>query len=479
MVRSREPLAAKHAKIAMYELMERAGAAAFACLQQAFPDARRILVLAGHGNNGGDGYVLARLAKTAGMAVTLYPVGEIARHTPDAHKAMQLWLQAGGVLATSLPQEGIDVVVDAMLGTGIRGTVYEPYQGLIGWLNQSRLPVLSLDLPSGLDADTGKPCGEAVWATHTVTFVGIKSGLVTGRGKGHCGQLHFADLGIGASFDALAQACAEVIHCDHLPPLPRRAIHSHKGHHGKLLCIGGGPGLAGAMRLCAEAALRAGAGLVKVLCHPDGHNMVAYGRPEIMLAGDHNYTELFEWADGFAIGPGLGQSDWARNLFQQFMRYQQAHSKPTVMDADALNLLAQSPTPLSSAVLITPHPAEAARLLHSTTGQVEADRYGALVQLARAFHAQVILKGAGSLMWADNKTLVCGDGNPGMAVGGMGDILTGIAAGLMVQGMPLSEVTKLAPCLHAKAADMAAGEHGERGMMATDLLPYVRILVNR
>ncbi|MDF2180398.1 NAD(P)H-hydrate dehydratase [Aliiglaciecola sp. CAU 1673] len=479
-VRSQEPLAAEQAAVPMYDLMERAGAAAFDCLKQAFPKTKRILVLAGHGNNGGDGFVVARLAKAGGMHVTLCLVGDINKLTPDTTTARKKWLDCGGTVGSwPQPDQAFDLIVDAMLGTGIQGKVREPYQIAITWVNQSSLPVLSIDLPSGLNADTGAPCGEAVRASHTISFVGVKSGLVTGRGKGHCGQLHFTDLGIGNTFNTLAKPVAMTIGFDNLASLPRRAISSHKGDHGKLLCIGGGPGLAGAMRLCAEAALRSGAGLVKVLCHPSCRTLVAQGRPEIMLADEEDYQVLFDWADGFAIGPGLGQSDWAKTLFTQLISYQQRRQKPMVLDADGLNLLANLPAKLAATALITPHPAEAARLLECTTSAIEDDRYKAIQALADRFDAQVILKGAGSLIQSEHQCFVCQDGNPGMAVGGMGDTLTGIAAGLMIQGMPVSEVAKLAPCLHAKAADMAAEAQGERGMMASDLLPYVRTLVNR
>ncbi|WP_231730974.1 NAD(P)H-hydrate dehydratase [Lacimicrobium alkaliphilum] len=481
-VRRHEPEAARLSGLNMYELMERAGHAAFRQLLAEFPQCHKLLVLCGHGNNGGDGFVLARLAREAGMQVQLVAIGNSDKYSEDTRQAQKRWLSSGGESLTwPVPLANHDVIVDALLGTGVKGEVKSPYRHIIDELNKQRLPVLSIDLPSGLHADTGNPCGIAVNAAATVTFVGIKAGLVTGAGKQHCGKLGFSALGIAENFNRLATPLAILASANQLAPLPQRKINTHKGDYGRLLCIGGNKGMHGAIRLTAEAALRSGAGLVKVLCHPDSRMLVAEGRPELMLADADGKTEaLLNWASCIVIGPGLGQDAWAQSQFDTLMAYQKKSSKPMLIDADGLNLLAaRESSDLPENTVLTPHPGEAAALLDQSGAEVQADRYDAVNKLTQNYKSTVILKGAGSLVSCNNRKFVLEQGNPGMASGGMGDLLSGLIGGLMAQGMSAANSALTGACIHALAGDLCAEQQGQRGMIASDLIPFIRELVNR
>ncbi len=465
----------------MYELMERAGHAAFRQLLASFAPCKRILVLCGHGNNGGDGFVLARLAREAGLEVTLIAVGDHHKYSADTRQAEQKW-RASGTDPETWPVSlvGYDVIVDALLGNGIKGEVRAPYEDVIGALNQQPTPVLSIDLPSGMNADTGSPCGVAVNATATITFVGIKAGLVTGKGKQHSGRLHFSALGIAEAFDRLATPVALRVRGSELSPFPPRHCDSHKGDHGHLLCIGGNQGMSGAIRLTADAALRSGAGLVKVLCHPDSHALVASGRPELMVSADtEKLGALLEWASCIVVGPGLGLDKWAESLFNHVLKFQQQASKSILIDADGLTLLARKKNvSLSENTVLTPHSGEAARLTDMTNGQIQADRYAAASELVNRYQCTIVLKGAGTLIESTRQCYVLEDGNPGMASGGMGDLLSGLIGGLMAQGTNAENAALAGACVHGRAGDLCAEKNGQRGMIASDLLPYIRQLVN-
>lgn len=479
-VRNHEAQAAKLAAVSMYELMERAGAAAFKALKQYYPNAKRILVLCGQGNNAGDGFVVARLAKQAGLHVRLVLLGDVSRFSQDTTEASNRWVAEGGT-TTRWPQSFADaeVIVDALLGTGTRGQLRSPYAEVIETLRNADIPVLSLDIPSGLIADTGASAGAAVCADQTITFVGIKRGLVTGQGKQQSGELIFDDLGIADTFQSLATPCAQLLDFNYLPVLPRRALNSHKGSAGRVLCLGGNRGMPGAIRLTSEAALRAGAGLVKTCCHPENRQLVSQGLPELMLAESDDLKELLGWASCIVLGPGLGQDTWASYLFNQVLDYVATQPKTLLLDADALNLLAASSRALPSHCILTPHPGEAARLLGCQRTDIEDNRYQTLGKLQQKYQATVLLKGAGTLIATQQQHVVLTNGNPGMASPGMGDLLSGVIISLVAQGLSNDEATVYGASLHSAAADQAAQQSGERGMMASDLLPFIRKLVNR
>jgi NAD(P)H-hydrate epimerase len=491
-VRAIEPKAAQLAGISMYELMQRAGESAFNILNQQWPQAQRVLVVTGNGNNAGDGYVLATLCKLQGLDTAVACVDPAKTLTGDAQKAQANWLEVGGDLqeSSSLDFTQFDLIVDALLGTGITGRVKAQFQSIISQINQTKLPVLSIDLPSGMLANTGVGPSICVKANTTVTFVAIKPGLATGIGKEHCGKLIFVDCGIGKSFFSLATEYKQLVRWPMLNPLPIRPLHSHKGSFGKLLCIGGNQGMAGAIRLSTESALRCGAGLVKVFCHPASQLLVASGRPEIMLA-DIDLNACLDWCNCIVIGPGLGQNDWAHQQFSRLLDYLEHHPKPLVVDADGLNLLAtvinqpsiQKTLAKLPALILSPHPKEASRLLGCSLEEVENNRYQASKDIAEKYHATCILKGAGTVIHSQGLepnicTWVCEGGNPGMATAGMGDTLTGILGAFLAQGCEQEKAAVYAVCAHAEAADRLAMQYGQRGMISSDLFKPLRAIVN-
>lgn len=458
--------------ITMYQLMERAGLALFQTLQSHWPSARHIWILCGKGNNGGDGYVVARLARQHGFQVRV-----AALDTPapgiTAELAYRDWLACGGTcLALQELTGSPDVIVDALLGIGPTTPLRGELPAWIQFINRNPAPVLAVDIPSGLNAETGNLLGCAVHATLTLTMLGLKYGLVTGHAASCVGTLLMASLGRTAwpehtalqQVDALSYAQIGAL-------LPPRDPCAHKGDHGKLLVIAGGRGMPGAAHLAAEAGLRTGSGLVKVCCDPANQAMIFMGRPELMFSLDVDAD--LTWSSVIVIGPGLGTDDWAQTLWQKV----QHGDHPMVVDADALNLLARHPRKASHWIL-TPHPGEAARLLQCHVADIEADRYAAVSRLQQQYGGVVLLKGPGTLVCDGRHTVVCLEGNPGMASGGMGDVLSGTIGGLLSQGLSLYQAAYVGALVHGRAGNCVAEHHGERGMLASDLSQYLQKLVN-
>ena len=458
------------------ELMQRAGREAWAMLVRRWPAARRLCVVCGPGNNGGDGYVVAAEALRLGRELVLIEVGDPAQSGPDAQACRALALAAGAQATGVLNGiAGADVVVDALFGIGLSRPPAGDFLAAIEAMNASRLPVFSLDIPSGLNGDTGHAPGAVVQATATLSFIALKQGLCTGRAADCVGALAYADLGVPADIFVGVPPGAVRLSAPQLPPRRRTA---HKGDAGHVLVIGGAAGYAGAARLAAEAALRTGAGLVSAAVAPESLTVVSAGRPEIMaraVTGARDLGPLLAKASVIAIGPGLGQSDWSRELLAAVRETR----LPLVVDADALNLLALDPEYRDDWCL-TPHPGEAARLLGwSHAAAVNADRYAALAALQSRYGGAVVLKGAGSLVGDAEGVGVVTAGNPGMASGGMGDVLTGVIAALRAQGLGAGEAARRGAMLHAMAADRAAALGGERGLLASDLFPALRQLANQ
>ena len=479
-VREKEGQAAANSSCDMFTLMQRAGDVVFKQCLELMPNSDVYLVLVGQGNNAGDGYIAAINAKLAGKQVHLCAVEPERTLDGDAGKAQQRWLDSGGSINgfDAALLEKSDVVIDALLGTGINSYIRNEFADIIDAVNASSTPVVSVDVPSGLDANTGQSLGRCVQADITVTFVGIKPGLVTGAGKQSCGKLVYADLGIGKAFQALAKASATMLNIDHFKGMGPREINSHKGTYGRLLCIGGNRGTAGAIRLASEAALRSGAGMVRVYTHESSVVQVSAGRPELMVT-DFNLEDALAWATCVVIGPGLGQDEWAESAFETTMKHCQSQNKPVVIDADALNLLCQQSTAYTlSDSILTPHAGEAARLLGVSIDDVESDRFNYARQCSQRYHAVCVLKGAGTLIDNEKKTWVCRHGNPGMATAGSGDVLSGILGALLAQGVETDIAAKYGVVLHAKAGDDIAQLYGQRGMIASDLFDAVRALIN-
>jgi len=462
-----------------YTLMTRAGQAALQAAMDTFPEARRWQVVCGSGNNGGDGYVVARLAAEHGIAVSVLALAPPESLQGDAAKAYMDFAAMGGAVAEfdGVLDEEADLLVDGLLGSGLERNVEGRYAQAVQAMNAHRAPVLALDIPSGLNGDDGAVMGKAVEADLTVTFVGLKSGLFVDGGPEHAGKLVFADLEIPAACREGQPVSMRRLDDGLLrQALPRRSRTAHKGDFGHVLVVGGGPGMPGAARLCGEAALRAGAGLVSVATHASHAGMVAAGRPELMchaIESRDGLRPLLERATVVALGPGLGQSDWSRDLFEAVL----ACDRPLVVDADALNLLAASELRHADWIL-TPHPGEAARLLGSMTADVQADRRRALADLQDRYGGTIILKGSGTLVSAKSgPPRLCSAGNPGMAAGGMGDVLTGVVAALRAQGLDAGIAAAAGALVHAIAGDRAAAR-GERGMLAGDLMAEIRACVN-
>ena len=462
-------------------LMERAAASTLRHLRRCWPDARRIAVICGHGNNGGDGFILAQLAAGEGLEVTLEMAGCPARLRGDAREAARRCREAGIAPVAEAPDlSRFDVVVDAMLGTGLDREVGGTYARAIERINRCGRSVLCIDVPSGLHSDTGARLGTSVRATSTITFIGLKQGLFTGEGLDLAGRVAFDSLQVPEAAYACAVPSARRIRLEQFRQVLRpRARHAHKGHFGHVLVIGGDEGMPGAPRLAAEAAARSGAGLVTVATRAAHATSVAALRPELMARGVESaaaLAPLLERASVVAVGPGLGTSAWGRSMLSAALRA----AKPMVLDADALNLIAQDIDELDlDAAVLTPHPGEASRLLGVETAQVEADRFAAAEHIRSRSGAVVVLKGAGTLVEdGDDLVSVCHGGNPGMASAGMGDVLCGVVAALLAQGFPASLAARAGVCAHAEAADSAARAGGERGMLAGDVITMLRRVVN-
>jgi NAD(P)H-hydrate epimerase len=353
-------------------------------------------------------------------------------------------------------------------------------------INAAGRPVLALDVPTGLDSDTGEIRGIAVEAHGTISFVGLKTGLYLGSGPACAGVIGFSDLGLPAA--VYADAVPALRRIDRAAParlLRPRSRTAHKGLNGRVLVVGGAMGMAGAARLAAEAALRSGAGLVHAAVAPGSVGAVMAGRPEIMCRGVEAVADFSDWidaADVIVLGPGLGRTDWSERLASALLDA----DKPAVVDADALHYLAQHPTRREDWVL-TPHPGEAGALLDWSAVEVQSARERAVVGIAARFGGIAVLKGACSLIAqvsdknASDKNkhpvAVCDRGNPGMASGGMGDVLSGVVAGLIAQYGLSAPVVECAVLVHARAGDDAAAE-GERGLVASDLFLHLRRQVN-
>lgn len=485
-VRTLDRLAIEELGIPGAVLMERAGLATFNACRQRWPDAQRITVVCGVGNNAGDGYVMARRASEAGLDVRVCQLGDPSRLHGDALQTFQRMQQAGlqTVAFGSDALSWADVVVDAVFGTGLDREVTGAWADALTAIRNSGVPVVAIDIPSGLHADTGGVLGVAVRAELSISFIGLKQGMFTNEGREHSGIVLFDDLAVPAEvyrrFRPSAQRISYSSLASSLTPRPRSA---HKGHFGHVLVIGGDHGYVGAARLAGDAAARVGAGLVTLATRSSQAATTLATRPELMchaVETPEQLQPLLERATVLAVGPGLGQSAWAESLLSAAL----AAAQPLILDADALNLMARGAVSVGKSAhgaqrwVLTPHPGEAGRLLGCSPRDIQADRFTAIRKLVERFGGVCLLKGSGTLLLeAGGDINVVDGGNPGMASGGMGDVLTGIIAGLAAQGFSLPRAAQLGACLHARAGDMAAAQ-GERGLLAGDLLVPLRTLVN-
>jgi hydroxyethylthiazole kinase-like uncharacterized protein yjeF len=464
-----------------FALMRRAGEAAFRRLRANWPLARRLVVACGRGNNGGDGWVVATLARQAGFeAEVVHLEGDPT--TPEAARARGEAIAAGVAVQAhdpSRPLPDADLVVDAVLGIGLKRAPERDCATLVAAINAHGAPVLALDLPSGLDADSGHAGGPCVRASATVCFLAAKRGLFTGDAPAVVGALWIEDLGVARSIEAAIDPAVVAIGPEAIRrALPPRSPVAHKGDCGHVLVVGGDVGFAGAARLAAEAALRGGAGLVTLATRAAHAAAVVAALPETMVLGVEDraaFAAPLARADVVAIGPGLGQGDWGRALLELVL----AARRPGVYDADALNLLARERHELPPGSVITPHPGEAARLLECRVAEIQADRFEAARRLSARFGAVAVLKGAGTIIARpDGRLALCPIAEPGMASGGMGDVLTGVIAALLAQGLPADVAASIGVRVHAQSAQCAARDGGARGLSASDVIAGLRRQVN-
>ncbi len=473
-VREMDRIAIEELGISGFSLMMQAGCVAFNLVECCYPTARKLHVFCGSGNNGGDGFVVASEALNKGFRVVVFLLGPVSSVTGDARLALDAYVLSGGAIKTPLlePITACDVVIDALFGTGLSRSISGDYQRVIEQINHLGVPVIAIDIPSGLNADTGQPMGCAVVAQQTITFIGLKVGMVTGQASSFCGNLFFSSLEIPA---VVYDKCKPQAWLTVNVSLPRRNRCAHKGDHGHVLLIGGDYGFCGAIRLASEASVRAGSGLVSVATRMEHAMQFAQVRPEIMAHAVEEISQLvvlMDKASVIAVGPGLGQNSWGESLFKAIEPYKQ----PKVVDADGLNFLAKRGG-FSDNWILTPHPGEAARLMHCSVDEIQRDRYTAARDIQSTYGGVVVLKGPGTIITNGMTTKVTVTGNPGMACGGTGDVLTGIIAAFIAQNMPLMEAAVCGAFLHGKAGDQAA-VLGERGLLASDLMPYIRRVVN-
>jgi len=486
-VKEGEVECANQAGISMYQLMERAGHAVFDTMLAHFNQANRVLVLAGRGNNGGDAYVFARLALQAKSQVSVFAFQPEQALSGDAEIARQAYLNQGMTITDidEIEFDGAELIVDGLLGTGFSGSLREPMRKVLQQVNQAEAPIISIDLPSGLNTDNGVAEKDCIEADYTVTFVAPKIGLMIADGPDHTGHLIFSGLDIGDMFNRKFTPVANVYGLPNQAVITPRKRNTNKGKNGHMLCIGGGEGMPGAIFLAAKAGLRSGVGKVSVVCHPNNAATVNTMCPELMVWGAETeqladiLKQKVNSADVVVIGPGLGVNDWSLALVKAVLLALQSRRKPVVIDADGLNLLATNDEikelflKCKLETVLTPHPLEAARLLGMKVTEVVNNRVEMAKLLAQELNCHLVLKGNHSLVVEQQNVSINLTGNSGMASAGMGDVLTGIIAALIANKenlqINLNERVKLAVYLHGMAGDFAA-KSGEIGIIATDVI---------
>lgn len=464
------------------ELMQRAGLAAASIARDvAGGNGKPVLVVAGPGNNGGDAFVVARHLKEWWFNVQVVFAGDEARLSGDARRALQEWRAAGGAVRSDFPaQQAWGLVIDGIFGIGLEREITGQYAEWIRAINALEAPVLALDVPSGLHSDTGRVLGTAVVADHTATFIALKPGLLTLDGPDHCGGLHLCTLDV----DSLAArpAAGFLIGHDVLKsPIKPRRRNSHKGDFGSIAIIGGDYGMVGAALLAGRAALKLGTGRVYLGLLARDAPLVDPDQPELMLR-DADAALKLRHLSALVVGPGLGQTPDAAF----YLGIALDSALPLVLDADALNLLGADPRfadrvrQRAAPTLMTPHPAEAARLLGNSTRGVQSDRISAALALASRLNTHVVLKGCGSICaFPDATWHINTSGNPGMASAGMGDVLTGLIAALIAQGADARTALLAGVYLHGAAADALVRDGvGPVGLAAGELTDAARRLLN-
>lgn len=462
--------------------MKKAAWQSYRTIEKHWPDAKKITVVCGAGNNGGDGFMVAQYATLQSRQVqVLIPEAIDTFEAKLNGDALTVFLEAKQLNVDIQPfdatlLQGADLIIDALFGTGLDRAITGHYQNIIETTNELSVPVLSLDVPSGINATTGSILGCAIQATHTITFIGNKPGLLMHQGQAVAGTVSLATLDIEtnhiSSINPIAQTHSTAYWLD---KQPIRTKHAHKGNTGTALLIGGNQSMMGAIQLAGHACLKSGSGLTKIVTQNKHIQSLTAQIPELMCYDDENLSDLMERANAIALGPGLGLDDWAQSLFKHVFNYQVQHHKPMVLDADALKCLANqsSNMPPNPNWVLTPHPGEAAKLLNTSTQEVQSDRFKSIKALHQRYGGVIVLKGNGSLIFDGKHMELCPLGNPGMATGGMGDVLTGIIVSHLCQGMSIYEAACLGVYQHAKAADDYVAIYSQQSLTPSDVISYL------
>lgn len=488
----------------LYQLMEKAGHAVFDCLVARFPAAQHILVIAGGGNNGGDSFIVARLAIQSGMNVTLLAKDKGTNLTGDANVAMRSFVSAQGTILDldthldSIKNLDVDVIIDGLIGIGLTKELRSSAREVITAINDNLAPVIAIDIPSGLNADTGQPLPVSVMANYTVTFIALKPGLFSLDGPDHTGQLIYSELGLREAFESSVATNLSLIHRDTIVTIPHRNQNVHKGTFGTVLVIGGALGMGGAAFMAGKAALRSGVGKVYVMCEAGNEGMITQLCPELMVTGlemlevDRYLAEVLPKVDSVVVGPGLGLTKWSLAVMSQLLKQEAWFEIPSVIDADGINCLAYKLDKQDMATqsafdrknkpwVFTPHPLESARILGEKLQVIQSDRISAAQRIVNKTNSAVILKGNGSIVASAVQTgsefeshcAINMSGNPAMATAGMGDVLSGVIGASFcawqLNQTSLQKKLEIATYLHGLAGDFTAKE-SKIGMIATDVI---------
>ena len=484
-----DSLAIRRQKVPAFTLMQRAAEFSFNVLLNNWPNTKKVFVFCGNGNNAGDGYLIAHLAKEIGLESFLIQASPSNKISGASKKALELATgsKVKRISISSFKKKSLrdSVIVDALLGTGIKGNVRSRISKLILEINNKskNTPVLSVDIPSGICSNTGIGLGEHIQADVTATFIGRKRGCFTSIGRTACGNVVFDDLGISSSTKNQIKTNCHLLDMEkNLPKLKNRKGDAHKGDFGHLLVIGGDKGFGGAAILASKAAVFSGSGLVSLATRSLHVEAALSSCPELMVTGiesGQDLEALLTKSTVVVIGPGLGQSAWSEQMLQRTFMEAKSRNLPVVLDADGLNLLSKLKfgTGTPKKMVSTPHPGEAARLLNTEVYEIQKDRFKSVIRLEKKLGSVCVLKGSGSLVCykkgSKQEIGVCGAGNAGMAKGGMGDVLAGLIGSFISQGLSLVEATESAVDLHSKAADIASLELGMT-LSPTDVIRNIR-----
>ena len=486
--------------IASLVLMENAGRQVVAAIESRYPDLgeRSVAIVCGKGNNGGDGFVVARTLQQRGVEVSVFVIGRITEIKGDARVNLDILGRIGQTVVEVADETawelhgneitGHDLIIDAMFGTGLSAPLTGFYETVVADLNEAGVPIVSIDMPSGLSADTSDLIGDAIDATVTVTLGAPKLPLVLPPAESKSGEVVIADIGIPADvFDQLDGPRIELLTREQMRPLiPARAVDAHKGDFGRVVVVAGSVGKAGAAVLCARGAMRAGAGLVTVASPRSCQPTIAAQAAEYMTEGlDETPDGTVHFAAAAAVlgidadvivaGPGLGRGEGVTTFVRELL---DKYDGPLVLDADALNAFADEPSLLVGRegrdLIITPHPGEMARLVGCSVEDLQADRIGIATDFAKRHKLYLVLKGYRTLVVTpDAKVFVNPTGCPGMATGGTGDVLAGMLAAWLAQLLDAEAACRLAVYLHGSAGELADADSGEVSMTAGDLVDHI------